>query len=304
MVAWAAWLYYSQNRTQNNVAAELGISRASVANYLSEARAKGLVKINLDPKLLAEMQLSHAANKKFTLEGTHVIPASDNELELRRRLGIAGANILLDRIGDGGVLGVAWGRTMLALAQALPERKIPTLKVVQVSGSSLGDEESSPEFCTALIANRLGAKCNNFHAPAIVSSRSMHTQLMAEPALKMHFDLIKSCGTIVFSVGNLDGSTKFADADHISSSTAKEYYNSGAVGLALGRFVGANGNDVQGELTGRMIGLSLDDLQKAPTRICIAGGVEKITILKAILKKGYATHLVTDSSTVRGLLEE
>ena len=117
MVAWAAWLYYSQNRTQNNVAAELGISRASVANYLSEARAKGLVKINLDPKLLAEMQLSHAANKKFTLEGTHVIPASDNELELRRRLGIAGANILLDRIGDAACLGSHGG------VQCLPWRR-------------------------------------------------------------------------------------------------------------------------------------------------------------------------------------
>jgi len=304
MVTWAAWLYYSQNRTQNSVADELGISRASVANYLAEARARGLVKINLDPNLLAKMQLGQAACVRFGLQETHVIPTSDDGFTLRQNLGVAGANILADRINDDSVLGVAWGRTMLALAQALPEQKLPTMRVVQVSGSSIDDEEFSPEFCTALIASRLGAKCNNFHAPAIVSSAQMRTQLMDEPALLRHFQLIESCDTVVFSVAGLDDSTFFADPGTISPAATKDYMERGAVGLALGQFIGADGGVIEGELAGRVIGLSIQDLKKTPTRICIAGGVEKITVLRAILNEGYATHLVTDALTARGLLED
>lgn len=304
MVTWAAWLYYSQDRTQNNVAAELGISRASVANYLAEARARGLVKISLDPNLLAKMQLGQTVSARFNLQETHVIPTSDDAFTLRKNLGIAGANILAERVGATSVLGVAWGRTMLELAQALAEKKLPTMRVVQVSGSSLGDEEIAPEFCTALIASRLGAKCSNFHAPAIVSSQQMRSQLMAEPALIKHFDLIESCDTVVFSVAGLDETTFFADPGTITPKTTKDYMDRGAVGLALGQFIGADGDLIDGELAGRVIGLSVQDLTKIPIRICIAGGAEKVTVLKAILKKGFATHLVSDALTVRGLLEE
>ena len=44
---WATWLYYAEQHTQNSVAAALGVSRASVANLLSEARRRGLVTISI-----------------------------------------------------------------------------------------------------------------------------------------------------------------------------------------------------------------------------------------------------------------
>ena len=44
--AWATWLYYAESRTQAEVAKALGVSRASVANYLADARRRGLVTIS------------------------------------------------------------------------------------------------------------------------------------------------------------------------------------------------------------------------------------------------------------------
>ena len=43
VVTWAAWLYYIDQMTQIDVAKVLGVSRASVVNYLQEARDRGLV---------------------------------------------------------------------------------------------------------------------------------------------------------------------------------------------------------------------------------------------------------------------
>ena len=55
VVTWAAWLYYIDQMTQIDVAKAIGVSRASVVNYLQEAREEAsyqsiLIK-NLSQKL-------------------------------------------------------------------------------------------------------------------------------------------------------------------------------------------------------------------------------------------------------------
>jgi len=44
MVATVAWLYHTRDRTQNEVAAELGLSRATVARMLKEAKERAAKK--------------------------------------------------------------------------------------------------------------------------------------------------------------------------------------------------------------------------------------------------------------------
>ena len=306
-VAWAMWLYYAEGRTQNEVAQMLGVSRASVANYLSEARRRGLVSINITPDVLASVELGRSLSERYGLAGAHIVPtgaqAGSDPTELRRRLGVAGSHVLRPRLGAETVLGVAWGRTMLAMAQALPEQSIPDMRVVQVSGSSLGGDESSPEFCTGLIATRLGAKCENFHAPAIVSSRGMRDALFAEPGIARQLERIKTCTIIVFGVGELDESVVFSDPDFLTKDTVSRYLAKQAVGVVIGRFIDAEGEEIEGPLSGRQIGIGLNDLRATPERICVAGGPRKLAAIRAALSAGYATHLVTDAETARRLSE-
>ena len=306
-VAWAMWLYYAEGRTQHEVAQMLGVSRASVANYLSEARRRGLVSINIAPDVLSGVDLGRVLSERYGLAGAHVVPAGEpgeEAAELRQRLGVAGSHILRPRLGPDTVLGVAWGRTMLALAQALPEQSIPDMRVVQVSGSSLGGEKSSPEFCTGLIATRLGARCENFHAPAIVSSREMRDALLAEPGIARQLERIETCTIIVFGVGELDDSVVFSDPDFLTKSTISHYLAKDAAGIVLGRFIEAAGEEIEGPLSGRQIGIELAALRAAPERICIAGGPRKLAAIRATLSAGYATHLVTDADTARRLAED
>ena len=314
---WAVWLYYAEGRTQSEVSQVLGVSRASVANYLAQARRRGLVTVNIAPQLLSRVTRSAALAERFGLAGAYVIPALEggspdggnpgrgNEIPgaLRRRLGVAAAQTLLPRLGTASVLGVAWGRTMLELARALPERSLPATHVVQVSGSSLGDAESSPEACTALIAGRLGARCYNFHAPAVVSRRTLRDALLAESTLIRHFERVRACAVIVFGAGELGAGTIWSDTDSVPPAVAGEYVARGAVGVVIGRFIDRAGRPVAGPLSGRQIGMELGDLATVPERICVAGGPEKVEAVRAALAGGYVTHLVTDARTSASLLE-
>jgi DNA-binding transcriptional regulator LsrR (DeoR family) len=46
-VNWAAWLYYADEMTQSEIAKTLNVSRATVVNYLQEARSRGIVSIRI-----------------------------------------------------------------------------------------------------------------------------------------------------------------------------------------------------------------------------------------------------------------
>lgn len=303
---WATWLYYAESRTQAEVASALGVSRASVANYLAEARRRGLVSISVAPDLLEQIRLSASVSNKFSLDGVFIAPhdvdVENNPQALRHRLGIAGAQTLATRLTKDTLLGVAWGRTMVEVAGALPMKDLRDMRVVQVSGSSLGDEASSPEACTLLIAGRLGAKCHNFHAPAVVTTRELRDALLAEPTLVRHFERLTACSIVVFGVGELTPESRWADGDNLIRPSAEEYINNGGAGVLIGRFIDGNGRELEGPLSGRQIGMELDILRKVPTRLCIAGGAEKLPAIRATLAGGYVTHLVTDMKTAQDLV--
>lgn len=310
-LAWAAWLYYGEALTQNEVAGALGVSRASVANYLAEARRRGLVSISLDPGLLTTVQQGRALMKRFGLVGACVTPpetaAGDLEAQavrLRRRIGRATAQMLSPWLVDDRTIGVAWGRTMLEVAQALPSMTLSRTKIVQISGSSLGDEASSPEACTALFAGRLGARCQNFHAPAVVTTTAICDALLAEPGLKRHFERLRAADLTVFGVGELGPDTVWSDTDFLPASVVESYLAAGSEAILIGRFLDAAGREIDGPLSGRQIGMTLEELPAIPVRVCAAGGPAKIKAIKAVLAGNYATHLVTDADTAVQLLGE
>jgi DNA-binding transcriptional regulator LsrR (DeoR family) len=301
-VIWAAWLYYADQLTQNEIAKRLNVARATVVNYLREARERGIVSIQISPEAQGRTTIARALVQAFGLQGANVIP-SDDDRNLTARLGDAGARLLAERVAPGDVIGVAWGRTVLAVAEQITlGRAVSGLTVVQVSGSSTGSSDFSPELCTSVLSSRIHARCVNLLAPAVLSSQALRDTLLAEPVLQRQFALIRATNHILFGVGDVaDGSTVrvsgIADQAEIDA-----YVAQGAVGVIIGRFIDADGNATTGELDSRMVGISLDELRQMPSRICVAGGPQKTAAILATLKGGYPTHLVTDTKTAEALL--
>jgi DNA-binding transcriptional regulator LsrR (DeoR family) len=261
VVVWVAWLYYADQLTQNE---------ATIVKLLQEARERGVVSIRINTDAATRTRLSRALAERYGLDAATVIPTLEDG-QLVHRLGDAGARVLADQLASGDVIGVAWGRTVLAAARAimLPEG-LDRLTVVQVTGSSAGSSaEFSPELCSSVLANRLVARCVNLLAPAVVSTSELRDRLLAELASKKIID---------------------------------DYVAHGAVAAILGRFIDAEGRAVAGELDSRVIGITVGDLKTFPMRICVAGGQAKITAIRGTLHGGYVTHLVTDVRTAEALL--
>jgi len=302
-VVWAAWLYYADQLTQNDIAKRLNVARATVVNYLREARERGIVSIQISPEAQGRTTLARQLTQAFGLTGANVIP-SDDDARLTTRLGDAGARLLAERIAPGDVIGVAWGRTVLSVAEQITlARPVPGLIVVQVSGSSTGSTDFSPELCTSVLSSRIHARCVNLLAPAVLSSQALRDTLLAEPVLQRQFALIRATNHILFGVGDVAPGSTVRVSGIAEQAEIDAYVAQGAVGVIIGRFIDAEGRATTGELDSRMVGISLDELRRMPSRICVAGGAQKIDAMLGTLRGGYATHLVTDTATARMLLD-
>jgi DNA-binding transcriptional regulator LsrR (DeoR family) len=283
----AAWLYYHDGLNQADVAEIIGVSRASVVNYLQEARDRGIVRVVLAPEREAPIDLAYSLREKYRLTGCLVIPDDGGRTDASWRIGSA------------------WGRTLLALSQTIPETSaVNDLSVVQIAGSMLATYELSPELCTSNIAARIGARCVNLHAPALISRPEVRDLILREPAICEQLRIIHACNRVVFSVAGVEAGSTLLHSGLVNAAEMKSYVKHAAVGVVAGRFIDADGEPVSGFLDERFIGIGLPELKRIPDRLCVAGGPQKTRILRAALVGGYVTTLVTDERTGRALMNE
>lgn len=302
VVMWAAWLYYADQKTQSEIAKTLGVSRATIVNLLQEARERGIVSVNISPAAGSRTSLARGLMERYGLRGAFVIPGSDQQ-HLVERLGDAGARVLADMLVDGDVIGVAWGRTVLAAADRITlPRPLSKLTVVQVSGSSTGESDFSPEFCTSLLSNRIGARCVNLLAPAFLTSRELKAMLLAEPLLQKQMALVHSSDHVLFGIGDIAPQSTVRVSGIATQDEINDYVNRGAVGVIIGRFIDEDGRPLGGDHDERMVGITLNALLNVKNRVCVAGGSTKVAAIRATLKAGFPTHFVTDVETAETLL--
>ena len=299
---WASWLYYEEGLTQNEIAASMGVSRPTVNAYLAEARAQGIVTISIEGDRLKSLSVARQIQEQFGLDECLVVPSDGGERSLFDRLGAAGAQALSWLIRSGDRVGITWGRTMLAVANAVGARDLRDVRVVQATGGTTALIPWTPEACATRLAEALGARCIPISAPAILSSAYAKRVLEAEPVVAEQLAELASIDRIVFSVSSLrPDSTIHTSGFFDSALQQRDHYNA-AVGALAGRFIDAHGTPIVGPLAERTLGIELEALREVATRVAVAGGTDKVPAILAALRGGYASVLVTDSATGEGIL--
>lgn len=298
-----AWMYYQDGRNQQEIAETLGISRATVVNYLQEAREKGLIRITLAAPAFTTHRLALELNERFGLRGAYVVPdegLTTEEAFLRVVRGAA--NWLTDLIAPGDRLGVAWGRTVYELAEMVEPTQVEDLAILQLVGSMATPYGFTAEACSTRLAQRLGARCLNLHAPAIVSRATLAAELRDEPILKAQLDQLETVNKLLFSVGTATSESHIVLSGLATREDLDWYVQRGAVGVICGRFIDAEGHQLPGPMEDRMIGVPLPRLVGLEMGILITPGLDKVEATRAAIRGGYVTHLITGTTVAEALL--
>lgn len=299
---WACWLYYEDGRTQGEIAEIMGISRATVNSYLADARSRGIVNISLEPSRLGSLSIAEEIKRHFGLQDCLVVPSDDGARPLIDRLGVAGAQVLGKLLKSGDTLAVAWGRTVLAIAEHAAISGLQDVTVVQATGGTRANFAYTPELCAAAAARAVRGRLINITAPAIVSSAGVRAALLGEPLIEEQFAALSRANKALFGVSSLRPNSTIHTSGFFESVSIQDYLAKNAVGVVAGRFVDAQGLPVAGPLDERTIGISLDMLKSIGMRIMVAGGFDKVPAILAALRGGYVNVLITDAATGRGIL--
>jgi DNA-binding transcriptional regulator LsrR (DeoR family) len=298
-------LYYRDGLTQNEIAIRVGVSRATVVNYLRQAREQNVVDIRIKGASFSASNLSKELRDAFDLDDVFIAtmfpdPETDPKrraVEVVRQVARVGAMAVYDLVQPGDVLGVAWGQTIQWLAEEMPRGAVRDLTVCQMIGSMKSPMLSASETCAIRIASSLGADCRTLHAPAILSSRRMADALKREPIIRTQLQKLSELTKTLFSVGNCSQTTRLVRSGIVTLAQMKGYTDRGAVADICGRFIDGQGRHVEGDVDARVIGVTPSDLKRARAGILVASGAEKVEAIKAALAGRYARYLVTDETT-------
>src|SRR5258708_12535816 len=131
----AANLYYDLDRTQSEIAKQIGLTRWQVGRLLHEARELDLVRIDISPRSPRRPDLESALQRRFGLREAVVVPVTvENDGFILDAVAHAGARYLASLNPRPKTLGISWGRTMAAMVRWMPHHWNHGLHVVVLNG--------------------------------------------------------------------------------------------------------------------------------------------------------------------------
>ena len=303
----AAWFYYKDELTQDEIAKRLSVSRASVGRLLERARRVGLVTINLNTDYLNAFELSAELRRVFGLSEALVVPDDEKEPAdhhaLNARVGLGGAQYISTHLRPGGTLGVGWGETVSRVIAAINFGAVGPVHMVTLTGgvdgylqaflSSKNEATSDADLTTAKV----------IPAPTLASSAALATALREEPTIQEVLKQACSVETAVVGVGTPTTDATIVQLGYLNAGDVRSLREQGVVGDILGQFFDAAGNVAKLPIHDRRIGIELSDLKYIPKVVGVAGGLHKVPAILGALHGGFLDVLVTNELAAIRLLQ-
>lgn len=300
LTASVARRHYIDGKSKIEIGEELQLSRFKVARLLEEARASGLVRIEIGNAGRIDVGLSGELRDAYHLQHAIVVDTVDDDAaSLRSDVGRAAAELLSEIVTTEDVLGLGWARSLMAMRSYLSS--LPACSVVQLTGAlSRPDVDSSIELVrdVARIAN---GPAYYFYYPMIAPDARTASALRREPEVARAFDQFASVTKAVVGLGSWDPpySTVY---DAISPAERKALHELGVRAEVTGVLLDADGVVVDAPLAQRIIGIGAAQLSRVPQVIAIVYGVEKARAARAAIVGGFITGLVTHTSVAHAMV--
>ncbi len=300
-----AELTYDENKTQDEIGALLGISRWKVGRLLTQARDRGIVRIEIVHPRARRLGLERELTERFGLSDVVVVPTPDDERSRLERVAQAAADHLTALRPVPRTLAVSWGRTLTAVAEALPDGWANGVTVVQLNGGvSLNRRSGGAASLAATIAQRAAGQVALLPSPAILERVETKNAIEADRTVAAILEQAADAQAYLFSAGPADGTSAHVENGYLTAADVEELARRGAVGDVVGRYIDAEGNVVDPQLDARTVGVGLERLRAAQNAIFVTAGAAKHDIARAVVGCGLCSVLVTDETTARALLEE
>ena len=291
----AAWHYYNDGLTQNQIADMLGVSRIKVSRLLEKGRQTGLIELRINSPYGGCLALQKDLADAFDLDDARVVPSAE-DLPTTPRLGRAAASYLTQRLEPKDLLAIGWGEaaatTLRYMAPVIPHSNISLVSLTGGVSAYIGT--------TGLYAPQSNAHL--IPTPLRVSSSELAQMLRVEPYVQHVLEMAKTARLALIGVGTVTSAATLVRFGYCTNAEVELFARQGAVGDILGYFYDADGRVLDLDLHRHVVAVDPDDLRKIPAVAAAAAGLHKVDAILGLLRGKLADILVTDETTARELL--
>ncbi len=297
LLARIAGLYYEDEQTQEQIAAQTGYSRSMISRLLREARQQNVVEIRVHHPLSRNRDLEEALQHALGLKGVRVlVRGSLASQQMLHRLGMLAARWVEDMLHDNIIIGVSWGTGVWETVNAMRLQTRHGVHVVQMIGSlDTPDQDiDGPELARRL-ARTLGGRYTTLPAPLVVDSEATCQALMRDARVQRVMSYCDDTELALVGVGTMHPErSSLLRAGYLNETQLNDLLALGAVGDVCALHFDMRGQLIDAPLTRQIVGIDARRLRAIPQRLGIAGGQYKGEAIVAAARAGLINLLVTD----------
>jgi DNA-binding transcriptional regulator LsrR (DeoR family) len=299
----AGWLYYVAGRTQDEIAAAMGISRQSAQRLVSLAVAERLIKVRLDHPIAACLEKAEALRERFSLKHVEVVPSDPAGTSSTVGIAEAGAAEIERwlRQPDPIVLAVGTGRTLKAAVDQLPPMDCPQHRIVSLTGN-IGPDGSAAYYNVIFsMADAIKARHFPMPLPVLCSSSEERLLLHDQPMVRSTLTLGAAANVTFVGVGELGENAPLCLDGFLAVDEMKKLIAEGAAGEICGWFFDGDGQIMNNPINDRVASVPVPPRETC-TVVGIAQGRRKSPAILAALRGGLLNGVITDEQSAEYLL--
>jgi DNA-binding transcriptional regulator LsrR (DeoR family) len=300
-------LYYTEGKSQKEIAGALGLSVTKVNRLLKQAREQGWVEITIRVPHQNVFDLENRLQTLCGIPEAVVVPALTEDTGLTlQAVGRVAAEYLLQHLRDGDTICISGGKALYSIVQALESKRRYDVCVVPATGGVQGRHYTDVNYLAAELAGRLGGKAYQFHAPIFVDTPDEKETLMSLRQISEVLDVARHAQIALVGVGSIiPDSPSYFDLTSLSADDRQkiieEEHGSGEI---FARIYDVGGQPCAPQYNRRVVGLSLEELHSIPVTIGVAATEQKILPICGALRGRYLKTLITDETAARGVLDQ
>lgn len=299
----AGWLYYVGGLTQDQIAAELGVSRQRAQRLVSRAMAEGLIHVRLNHRIGACLDLEQALTDRFKLVRCRVAPGlgagADPVLSIAPAAAAEMERFL--RLPDPLVIALGTGRALRGMVDALTPMEADQHRLVSLIGNIAPDGSASFFDVVMRIADKVRAPHYPMPVPVISSTPEENAAFHALEPVRRVVDLARSADVVLVGVGQMSDDAPLLKDGFVTRAELDEMQAAGAAGEVAGWVFDSAGRYLDFGTNRRTGGVRVQPGLDRPA-IGIAGGPSKVPAIAAALQSRILNGLITDETSARALL--
>ncbi|MCX7889068.1 MAG: sugar-binding transcriptional regulator [Rhodobacteraceae bacterium] len=300
----AGWLYYVGGLTQDQIAAELGVSRQRAQRLVSRAREEGLIHVRLEHAIGACLDLEARLARRFGLIRCRVSPGLGGGADPARAIAPAAAAELerVLRMPETRVIAFGTGRALRAMAEQFTPVEAGPHQIVSLLGNIAPDGSATLYDVISRIAEKLNATYYPMPVPVISDTPEEREFFMHLRPIRAVFDLAKRADVTFVGVGQMGPDAPLALDGFVTREELAELQAQGAAGEIASWVYDDEGRYIENPRNALVGGVRVEPGQSHPV-IAVAAGPAKVRAIRAALVGRIVNCLVTDEPTALALLE-